>query len=72
MDKCTEELKLRLSPEMLQALKDCAYEDDRSVSDYVRWIIRQHLYGKRGAANGEGDNGEHCPTQNNSPRKSKA
>lgn len=45
-EKCTEQLPpLRVPAELLDDVKDLAYLADRSVSDYVRWVLVCHVYG---------------------------
>jgi len=44
--KRTEQLPpLRVSGELLDAIKDLSFRADRSVSDYVRWVLVCHVYG---------------------------
>lgn len=44
-EKNSEELKLRLPPSMYLDLSREAARADRSVSDYVRHVLGNHLYG---------------------------
>jgi hypothetical protein len=44
-DKCTEELKTRVSEQMRDDLMRAAFAADRSPSEYVRWVLGLHLYG---------------------------
>lgn len=44
-DKCTEELKLRVTPELMLALAKLANAEDRSVSEYIRMVLSLHAFG---------------------------
>lgn len=45
-EKCTEELpKIRVSPELRDALIRLSVADDRSLSDYVRFVLLTHVFG---------------------------
>ena len=44
-EKCTEEIKLRVSPSLLLALSRLANAEDRSVSEYVRTVVSLHCFG---------------------------
>lgn len=43
--KCTEELKLRMSSDLLLALSKLANADDRSLSEYCRMVLSLHAFG---------------------------
>jgi len=44
-DKCTEELKIRVTPEMRDLIRDLAFAQDRAPSEYIRHVLSLHLYG---------------------------
>ena len=44
-EKCTEEIKLRVSPSLLLALSRLANAEDRSLSEYVRTVVSLHCFG---------------------------
>lgn len=44
-DKCTEELKLRVTPELMLAIAKLANAEDRSVSEYIRTVLSLHCFG---------------------------
>lgn len=44
-EKCTEELKLRVTPELMLALAKLANAEDRSVSEYIRMVLSLHYFG---------------------------
>ena len=44
-EKCTEEIKLRVSPRLLLALSRLANAEDRSLSEYLRMVASLHCYG---------------------------
>lgn len=45
-EKRTEELpKVRVSPELRDALIRLSVADDRSLSDYVRFVLATHVFG---------------------------
>lgn len=44
-EKCTEELKLRVTPELMLALAKLANSEDRSVSEYIRMVLNLHCFG---------------------------
>lgn len=43
--KCTEELKLRVAPDLLLALSKLANAEDRSLSEYCRMVLSLHAFG---------------------------
>lgn len=43
--KCTEELKLRLPEDLYLELSRRAADEDRPLSDYVRFVLSVHIYG---------------------------
>ena len=43
--KCTEELKLRVAPDLLLALSKLANAEDRSLSEYCRMVLSLHSFG---------------------------
>lgn len=45
-EKLTEQVKLLLPETMLRDLRATALTDDRSVSEYIRHVLRLHLYGR--------------------------
>ena len=48
MSKCTETLPpIRVTPEMLDDLKNLAFAADRSPSEYIRHVLRLHVYGNK-------------------------
>lgn len=55
MDKITEAIKLHLSESMKRDLQDAAMSDDRKVSDYIRHVLAQHLYGIKGTILADGN-----------------
>jgi hypothetical protein len=44
-DKCTEELKLRVTLELMLAIAKLANAEDRSVSEYIRTVLSLHCFG---------------------------
>lgn len=44
-EKCTEEIKMRVSPSLLLALSRLANAEDRSLSEYVRTVVSLHCFG---------------------------
>ena len=44
-DKCTEELKLRVTPELMFPIAKLANAEDRSVSEYIRTVLSLHAFG---------------------------
>jgi len=44
-EKCTEEIKLRVSPRLLLALSRLANAEDRSLSEYLRMVASLHCFG---------------------------
>ena len=44
-EKCTEELKLRVTQELMLALAKLANAEDRSVSEYIRTVLSLHAFG---------------------------
>lgn len=69
-EKCTEEVKLRLTPSLLLALARLANAEDRSLSEYMRMVLSLHAFGyvhrlDDAAARCEGCNGTHEGARNN-------
>lgn len=56
-EKCTEEIKLRVTPSLLLALSRLANAEDRSVSEYMRMVLSLHCFGH---AHRLGDAAAHC------------
>jgi hypothetical protein len=52
-EKITEQIKLHLPESMKRDLQDAAMADDRKVSDYIRHVLSNHLYGIKGVAERE-------------------
>ncbi len=44
-EKCTEQMPLRVSPELLLALSKLANAEDRSLSEYCRMVLSLHAFG---------------------------
>jgi hypothetical protein len=44
-EKLTEQVKLNLCESMLREIQDLALHRDQSVSEYIRHVLRMHLYG---------------------------
>lgn len=44
-EKCTDEIKLRVSPRLLLALSRLANAEDRSLSEYLRMVASIHCFG---------------------------
>lgn len=44
-EKCTEEIKLRVTPSLLLALSRLANAEDRSLSEYMRMVLSLHCFG---------------------------
>lgn len=44
-EKCTEEIKLRVSPRLLLALSRLVNAEDRSLSEYLRMVASLHCFG---------------------------
>lgn len=55
-DKRTEELKVRLSPELKLALMELAADDDRALGEYLYLVLERHAWGhgKRSVRKTEG------------------
>lgn len=64
-DKCTEEIKVRVTPEMRDQIKDLAFADDRAPSEYIRHVLACHLYGhaRKAEAAAEKGTGPNVPSQ---------
>ncbi|MDS4026103.1 MAG: hypothetical protein RKO25_03795 [Candidatus Contendobacter sp.] len=45
--KCLESIKLHLPEELKRDLQDLAMQDDRPVSEYIRVVLVQHVYGAK-------------------------
>lgn len=44
-EKNLDVLSLRLPADLRDAIKDLAYKADRSPSEYVRWVLKMHVFG---------------------------
>lgn len=44
-EKCTEEMKIRVTPTMREQLEKLAIAEDRAPSEYIRFVLACHLYG---------------------------
>lgn len=44
-EKCTEQLPLRLSSDLMLALSKLANAEDRSLSEYCRMVLSLHAFG---------------------------
>lgn len=45
--KCLESIKLHLPEDLKRDLQDLAMQDDRPVSEYIRTVLTQHVYGAK-------------------------
>lgn len=45
--KCLESIKLHLPDTLKRDLQDLAMQEDRPVSEYIRVILVQHVYGAK-------------------------
>ena len=45
--KCHESIKLHLPEDLKRDLQDLAMQDDRPVSEYIRTVLTQHVYGAK-------------------------
>jgi len=45
--KCLESIKLHLPEDLKRDLQDLAMQDDRPVSEYIRAVLVQHVYGAK-------------------------
>lgn len=57
-EKCTEELKIRVTPELKDALMRLSFAEDRSPSEYVRAVLNVHVFGHVRKLATEGEGGE--------------
>lgn len=59
-DKCTEEVKIRVSEDLKNKLFRLAENDDRALGDYIRHVLSRHVYGDFDffLSEGRGNNGE--------------
>jgi hypothetical protein len=44
-EKHTEEIKVRVTQEMRDMIRDLAFAQDRAPSEYIRHVLSLHLYG---------------------------
>lgn len=61
MEKVTESIKLHLPERMKRDVQDAAMTDDRKVSDWIRHVLAQYLYGMKGSRELDNYNGAMCP-----------
>lgn len=57
MEKKLADIRLHVSDKLKHDIQDAAMHDDRSVGDYIRLVLEDHLYGvqrKWPRCNGEG------------------
>jgi hypothetical protein len=66
--KCTEEVKLRTSPDLLLALSKLANAEDRSLSEYCRMVLSLHAFGHKHRLEDAGGRCEGCNGAAEGPR----
>ena len=47
IQKCLESIKLHLPETLKRDLQDLAMQEDRPVSEYIRVVLAQHVYGAK-------------------------
>ncbi|MBK6559946.1 MAG: hypothetical protein IPG16_23070 [Comamonadaceae bacterium] len=67
-EKCTEEIKLRVSPRLLLALSRLANAEDRSLSEYLRMVASLHCLVNACRLDECGGACEWCNTPSQGPR----
>lgn len=45
--KCLESIKLHLPEDLKRDLQDLAMQDERGVSEYIRFVLLLHVYGAK-------------------------
>ena len=50
IEKNSERLTFYSSPELELELRRLAADDGRELSDYIRWVVKLHVYGHRRTA----------------------
>lgn len=68
-EKCTEELKIRITPDLKDAIMHLAFAEDRSPSEYIRAVLNLHVYGHSRRLSREGDPAEGPNGSSQEPRK---
>lgn len=68
IEKCTEELKLRVPPRLWTDLAKLAAADDRSLSEYCRMVLSLHAYGYAQRLGHDGPPCEGCNAPSQAPR----